>query len=380
MIIEYIWIDGTQPTAQLRSKTRVLPNKHARRVGDILQAIELATRDDGTLPEGLENAYLGPNWGADGSSTNQAQGSDSDIILVPCCAIKDPFRKNGYLNLCEVFQGDGNPHPSNKRYQLRDLLKEGAFAFKPWLGLEQEYTLLSRVTSVIGLESKRAKIPFGFEEQSRDPKGQGPYYCGVGYDNIYGRDIYEKFLVACEYAGIALTGANWEVMPGQAEFQVSAPEALLTCDHLWLARWILHRISEECGVIVSLDPKPAEGDWNGAGMHANFSTEGMRGPYEKGSHRRGGMDAIKTACDQLGQNVDRHLKVYGHNYQARLTGDHETCSFEEFRWGVADRTASVRIPRQVEIDGYGYLEDRRPNANADPYEVASALIETICRL
>jgi glutamine synthetase len=343
ILAEYIWIDGTEPDRQLRSKTKVLSD----------DAIPASVYFTSVSDIPLE---VFPEWGADGSSTNQAEGADSDIILIPAAVVRDPFRSGGYLVLCEVNDGNDKPHSTNTRADLRKVLDAGAAEHEAQFGYEQEYTFLNESGSPIGFKG-------GF------PAPQGPYYCAVGTGNIFGREIYESFLVACLDAGVQITGTNWEVMPGQAEVQVFGG-ALVAPDHMWLTRYILHRVAEEAEVVVSLDPKPAEGDWNGAGMHTNFSTKAMRA--------EGGIDAITTACEAIGAKVQEHLDVYGTGYDRRLTGEHETCSYKEFRYGAADRTASIRIPRHVAKNGCGYLEDRRPNANADPYAIAARMLRTVC--
>ena len=340
IIAEYIWIDGTSPTAHVRSKTKIIPNQ------------------DGNFT--LDHM---PKWAFDGSSTNQADGADSDCILMPVCMVTDPVRGDGaWLVLCEVFNPDGTPHVTNTRANLRAVLDKADDHHEPWIAFEQEYTLF---------EGAR---PLGFPAERRFPAAQGPYYCGVGADEVYGRPLAEAHMTACLNAGIHLTGINAEVMPGQWEFQCGGPGAdpLTASDHLWLARWLLYRIGEEHGVSATLDPKPVPGDWNGAGMHANFSTASMRA--------EGGAGVIEMACQALGERHAVHLAAYGSGNEARLTGAHETCSFREFRYGVADRTSSIRVPRLVAETGRGYLEDRRPAANADPYKVSAAMVETTLRL
>ena len=92
----------------------------------------------------------------------------------------------------------------------------------------------------------------------------------------------------------------------------------------------------------------------------------------------GGDLVIHKAIKKLEYKHEDHISVYGDGNAKRLTGKHETCPITEFRWGVSDRGASVRVPWQVAKDGKGYLEDRRPSANCDPYLVAWRLIKTIC--
>ncbi|WP_062211820.1 glutamine synthetase [Streptomyces sp. NBRC 109706] len=326
---EYIWIDGTEPTAKLRSKTKILA--------------------DGVEP---------PEWGFDGSSTNQAEGHASDCVLKPVASYPDPIRGGAHLLvLCEVYNtGDDTPHVSNTRALLRPLAEQFA-AQEPIFGIEQEYTFF------------KGSRPLGFPENGF-PAPQGGYYCGVGADEIYGREIVEAHLENCLKAGLGISGINAEVMPGQWEFQVGPLSPLEVSDQLWVARWLLYRTAEDYGVSATLDPKPAKGDWNGAGAHTNFSTKAMREGY----------DAIIAACDALGLEGKplEHVSNYGVGVEDRLTGAHETAPWNEYSYGVSNRGASVRIPWQVERDKKGYIEDRRPNANCDPYVVTRLLVETCC--
>ncbi|NCN42475.1 glutamine synthetase [bacterium] len=341
---EYIWQDGTRPTQKLRSKTRIIAT-------------------DDSLDVKLE---LFPEWSFDGSSTNQAGGGDSDCILQPVLFVRDPIRGPGnYLVLCEVYDPDGKtPHKTNNRAELRRVLDAGAAKTEPWIGFEQEYTLLD------------GQRPLGFPDVGF-PAPQGPYYCGVGSDEAFGREVVEAHTEACIDAGIMIYGINAEVMPGQWEFQIGyrgvdseSADPLTVSDHTILARWLIFRIGEEFGVGATLHPKPVRGDWNGTGMHTNFSTAPMR-------EASTGKAAMENAIAKLGAKHDDHIKVYGHGLRERLTGLHETCDINTFKSGVADRGASIRIPRSVANKGYGYLEDRRPGANADPYQICTRILKTI---
>ncbi|MBC8196299.1 MAG: glutamine synthetase beta-grasp domain-containing protein [Candidatus Marinimicrobia bacterium] len=329
---EYIWMDGHFPTQKLRSKTTVIN-------GPITNIEQL------------------PDWGFDGSSTLQAEGNASDCLLKPVYFALDPIRGgDDILVMCEVFNADGTVHKSNSRAPLRELMKNHTKQ-EPWFGIEQEYTFF------------QGRSPLGWPEGGY-PAPQGPFYCGVGADEVFGREIVEEHMSACLHAGIELSGINAEVMPGQWEFQVGPVGALDAGDQVWMARWLLYRIAEDFGVSATLHPKPVKGDWNGAGAHTNFSTKAMR--------EEGGLDVIIEACEKLSKNHDEHIAVYGAHNEERLTGLHETCSIKEFRYGVSDRGASIRIPMATHKDGKGYLEDRRPSANMDPYKVCAKLIETVC--
>ena len=333
VMAEYIWIDGHEPTANLRSKTKILSNAVSS-VADI------------------------PSWGFDGSSTLQAEGTDSDCMLKPVWFCKDPLRGgDNVLVMNEVYNPDGSPHKSNTRTPLVELAEK----FKdhdPWFGIEQEYILMN------------GKQPLGWPDKGYPERPQGLYYCSVGSEDIAGRDVVEDHMHACLDAGIAISGINAEVMLGQWEYQIGPVGALEVGDQLWVARWLLERIGEDYGVRVELHPKPIKGDWNGSGAHINYSTEAMRAP--------GGLTAIEEACEKLGQNIDKHIAVYGADNDQRLTGLHETCNINEFRYGVRDRGASIRIPMDTQKNGCGYLEERRPASNVDPYKACAALLNTTC--
>ena len=331
----YVWIDGTGENIRAKTRTvKYVPEK----------------------PSDL------PVWNYDGSSTGQAEGQNSDTYLNPVAMYPDPFRGgDNKLVLCETFKHDMSATETNKRADCNEIM-EMAKDEHPWFGIEQEYTLLDQ-----------GQHPFGWPMDGY-PGPQGPYYCGVGADKVYGRDVKEAHYKACLHAGVNISGTNAESMPAQWEFQVGPCEGIRMGDDLWMGRFLLHRVAEEFGIVVSMDPKPMAGDWNGAGAHCNFSTEAMRKP--------GGISEIEAAIKRLENNHDEHIKVYdphgGKDNERRLTGLHETASMHTFSSGVANRGSSVRIPRDVAEMGYGYLEDRRPSSNCDPYAVTGIIVKTVC--
>lgn len=323
--LEYIWLDGYKPEPSLRSKTKIVHSK----------------------PGAAEDC---PMWSFDGSSTEQAEGRSSDCLLQPVRIVPDPGRKNGYLVLCEVLLPDGTPHPTNTRAKFQD---DNDF----WFGFEQEYTLMQ------GFK------PLGFPQDGY-PGPQGPYYCSVGVNNCVGREIVEEHLDLCLEAGLQVTGINAEVLKGQWEFQLFGQGAKAAADDLWLARYLLHRTGEQHGIRVELHPKPIKGDWNGSGMHTNFSNSDIRD--------KGGEDLIKAVCEAFAPVHGDHIGEYGSDNDQRLTGLHETQSIEKFSYGVSDRGASIRIPIGTAQNGWkGYLEDRRPASNADPYRVVARILNTV---
>lgn len=338
----YIWLDGSTPQT-LRSKDRILNLSSTPKISDF------------------------PEWGFDGSSTNQAKQGESDLTLVPVYCTKYTHAQEDYryLVMCEVFNANGTPHYTNKRAELRKLMENGAASHDPLIGFEQEYVLF------------RGLSPLGWPDRGY-PAPQGPFYCGVGADEVFGRDLVEEHTQACLNAGLMIFGTNAEVMPGQWEFQIGyrdvageTADPLTVSDHVWVARWLLYRIGEKYGISATLANKPVKGDWNGSGQHTNFSTKETRDP-------KTGMKSILEAIDRLKNKHAEHIAVYGPGLDERLTGLHETADMRSFSHGISTRGTSIRIPGSVAKKGYGYLEDRRPGANANPYEVASVLIKSIC--
>jgi glutamine synthetase len=234
---------------------------------------------------------------------------------------------------------------------------EAAKDEEPWFGCEQEYTLfeLDGVT------------PLGWPKNGF-PGPQGPYYCGTGAENSFGRQVMDAHYKCCLYAGITISGTNGEVMPGQWEYQVGPCTGVAQGDELWMSRFLMMRVCEALQVRVSFDPKPIAGDWNGAGTHTNYSTRATR--------EKGGFKAIIEQIEKLGRKHKDHVLGYGEGNERRLTGKHETCDIDTFKYGVANRGASIRIPRAAEKEQCGYYEDRRPASNMDPYIVTRMIVQT----
>ncbi len=328
--LEYIWLDGYEPVPNLRGKTRVEEY------------------------DGFPTLEQLPTWNFDGSSTRQAEGHDSDRFLQPVACYPDPTWENAVLVMCEVLMPDGTPHPSNSRARIPD--DQDA-----WFGFEQEYFLY------------RDGVPLGFPSAGF-PAPQGEYYTGVGYKNVgdVAREIVQTHLDLCLAAGIDHEGINAEVAKGQWEFQIFGKGSKTAADQLWIARYLLLRLCEKYGVDVNFHPKPlgADVDWNGSGLHTNFSTAHMR--------ELGGEEYFEALMAAFDDHKESHIAVYGPDNHLRLTGLHETAAIDEFTYGLANRGASIRIPHSFVKNGYrGYLEDRRPNAAGDPYKIAGRILQTI---
>jgi glutamine synthetase len=332
--LEYIWLDGYSPLASLRSKTQIKEFASFPKLADL------------------------PDWGFDGSSTQQAEGKSSDVVLKPVAVFPDSTRKNGVLVMAETYLHTGEPHPSNTRADIPD--DEGT-----WFGFEQEYFFY------------QDGRPLGFPEGGF-PAPQGPYYTGVGFKNVgsVARQVVEEHIDLCLDAGINIEGINAEVAKGQWEFQIFGKGSKAAADQMWVARYILTRLCEKYEIDIEWRCKPILApfnqplDWNGSGMHANFSTKHMR--------EVGGRAYFDKLMEAFAKHMDEHIAAYGPENHLRLTGLHETQSIDKFTWGQADRGASVRVPHSFVNSGWkGYLEDRRPNSACDPYAVAGRILKTI---
>ena len=327
--LEYVWLDGYKPS-HLRSKVRIVEG-------------EAETKEDC------------PEWSFDGSSTDQAEGRYSDMVLKPVRIYINPI-EGGHIVFCDVHYPFGEPHISNMRSHT---VYNTHLSNEYWWGFEQEYFIMN----------KKTKKPLGWPAIGM-AEPQGEYYCGVGTKNVQGREIAEHHLHLCLDAGIDITGTNAEVALGQWEYQIFCKDTMKACDDLWMSRYLLFRIAEEAYVNIELHPKPFEGDWNGSGCHINFSNTEMRD--------NGTKDMMEGICEQLGKNHEAHMEVYGKDNDKRLTGLHETQHISKFSYGVSDRGASIRIPLATSSNEYkGYLEDRRPASNVDPYQATVMIMNTI---
>ena len=325
--LEYIWLDGCKPTQSLRSKTKI----------------------ESDFSGELKDC---PMWAFDGSSTEQASGEESDCLLKPVAIYPDPDRRDGYLVMTEVLNADGTPHESNGRSTIDE--DDNDF----WFGFEQEYFLWNPETD----------LPLGFPANAY-PGPQGPYYCSVGAQNTFGREIIEDHLNQCLDAGLNVEGINAEVATGQWEYQIFSKGAKDAGDETWVSRYLAERNAEKYGVAINWHPKPIKGDWNGSGMHVNFSDSTMRSCGDEA--------VFSKICEAFGQKIQEHIAVYGADNDQRLTGAHETESIDTFSFAVYDRGASIRIPVGTIEDGWkGRLEDRRPASNGDPYRIAAVVITT----
>ena len=332
IVAEYIWIDGEN----LRSKIKIFHS-------EILNF---------------------PEWNFDGSSTDQSVTKDSDLFLKPVYSCKNPFFKKlekSYIVLCQVMNPDGTPHETNNYHKLYNFIQHNLkISYNDsWFGIEQEYIILDKNGNAFDIDNIcNDKIEYN----------KNQHYCSVGTGKAMGRQIAEEHMLMCMEAEIKICGINSEVTGSQWEFQIGPLNAYDVSNQLWIARYILNKIAEKYNAIITFDPKPFK-NLNGSGAHTNFSTIEMR--------EKNGIKQIYEAIDKLSKTHIEHIKVYGKNNDKRLIGTNETANIDTFSYGSCDRSSSIRIPLNVLKDKCGYLEDRRPAANMDPYLVTERILKTV---
>ena len=322
--LDYVWVDGLDAPL-VRSKTKIVGNL------------------DGVPPV----------WNFDGSSTNQATTEDSERLLQPVRVYK--FHDNRTIVLCEVMHPDGTPHSSNHRHTLTTSIAVAGHNKGLWLGYEQEFFLTFNGRNIL------------WNEDGSEPVQDTRYYCSSGGPIRY-RDLIRDFADTCNDVGIQVVGYNTEVSPGQWEYQVFGDDPIKAADDLWVSRYLLELAAEEYGLGVDFHPKPHKG-WNGSGMHTNFSTKKMRAT--------GGKELFDKIIKNAGNLHTQHMEQFGLDNAERMTGGYETSDYDKFSSGVASRATSFRIPSATAKTWKGYVEDRRPSSNCDPYRVTKCVFEYV---
>jgi glutamine synthetase len=362
-VFEYIWPDKTN--CFLRSKVKVIPGFEwkSNNVSDL------------------------PIWNFDGSSTDQNLGKDTEVMLKPVRLYRDPFSTDTntirFLVLCQLDLVDDPNQVSellqdepvvgfNTRYWASQLAEKYQDQ-DCWFGLEQEYVFTEREERSVNGRTQYFDVPYKWSELSTE--GQGDFYCSVSYPQAECNNIARKHLTLCLKAGVLICGLNAEVLPSQWEFQIGPGGIMEVGDDLLMARYILLRLAGDLGFGVSFHPKIISGEWNGSGCHINFSTKDMRDKNGDGE----GLTLIQKAIGALQNDHPKILQRYGDGdgNELRLTGKHETSSSDVFNYGVGTRDTSIRIPNSVWKDGHGYLEDRRPASNIDPYLAMGGLMDVV---
>lgn len=327
---DYVWIDNEKC---LHSKIRTV------------KIPEMNIEDSFPAPDFF------PKWEYDGSSLGQSSVSDSEIVLQPCFTCKCPFHKstNGVIVLCETYKFDGTSIGSRQK-AMEVLSNPKVTDEDPWFGIEQEFFMCDKKTG----------LPLGTPPLTSDIIRTS--YCGIGAGNIFHRDIMDKFIKYASYAGLEIYGVNAEVSMGQWEYQIGTSKGIVAGDHMWVSRYIMEKIAEKYDIVINLNPKPIQ-FINGSGCHTNYSTKSTR------DHDHGLEIIVNSYIPSLIKHHDEHILLYGKGNENRLTGKHETSSYGTFSWGYGSRDTSMRVPTRTRSNGYGYLEDRRPASNVDPYDV-----------
>lgn len=284
----------------------------------------------------FDNPDLYPTGTFDGSSTGDAEVGSSDLRIKPCAVYRD-VDGVGVFVLCDIDTAE------TPRANLLTLIENRKVfgAESCWFGFEQEYFLLP------------------FESESEQ---DAFHYCSPTSETIPQHHYNE-----CRQMGVHITGWNCEVAPNQYEFQVCAA-GVSAADDLIMARWVLLRVCQEHDKGLLLVPKPIP-VYNGSGLHTNFSTPQMR-------TSPGGWSTMLKSVGLLRDRHNEHMEVYGDGNEERLSGMYETSAFDTFSWGIGSRDTSVRLQKVMKGEDKGFIEDRRPASNANPYVVCYALVNT----
>lgn len=305
-------------------------------------------------------------WMFDASATNQGKASESDMYLVPRRVFDDPFRGAPHVMVvCEVITSAMEPGAGNYRAQAAEQMEKYA-SHLPWFGLEQEYYVFERGT----LGEPSSGVPMAGEDAEEN--AEYAYGCGGNQCTPRLRSVINAHYARCLAAGIKISGCNVAHGPGQGQYQIGPCRGLNAGDHMIASRFVMLRCGENHDLSVSFEPKPMlkiSPKFHGSGMHVNFSSAATRGDN--------GIGVIEKCCRSMNRRQKEHLACYGDSSNHhRLNGTCGTCDENTFKMGIADRTASVRIPRHVAVTGKGHLEDRRPAANADPYRATCIIMQT----
>jgi glutamine synthetase len=321
-VAEYVWLDGK---GQTRSKCKTMDK----------------------TPSGCDDCTI---WTFNGACTDQAEAVSSDVYLVPRKVFTDPIRGAPHvLVVCECITQAMEPAKGNFRAECAEVMEKFANS-DPWFGLEQEYVLMDDQGTPLTVAA-------------------GDNYCGRGALSLpkYMREIMGDHYAQCLSAGIKISGMNCESGRAQAEFQIGPCKGLNAGDHMIAARHTLHKCANRYRCAVSFKGYHSDIEVP-SGMHVNFSSRETRGD--------GGLIIIEKVCRALGRRMKEAIGVYGGENAERLCGKKDTSEMNSFSFAIADRTASIRIPRSVGIVAKGYLEDRRPSANSDPYRVTAFVMKT----
>ena len=352
-LLEYIWIDDSN---NLRGKTMVY-RKPFKTAADL------------------------PVWNYDELAYKE-RGLEVVVMLRPVALFPDPFRGGHHkLVLTEKLDLSFNPHFTNHRAKAVEILEKAA-KHEPMFGIEQEYFLLTRNQAIYEYTDKdgtkkaeRQYLPYKWLGHG-NPGGGGKFHStSVGGEVAYGREVAEEHLAACLKAGLEIWGINSEGLASQWEYQIGICDGIEISDQIWIARYILHRITEPHNLIANMECKPYK-NFYGNGLHTNFSTKAMR----EGADGKKGIEFIREACIKLSkpETHKRHLEVYGEGNLERLIGNNTwTASHETCTWAEHSKDVSLRIPVDTVNAEQGYFEDRRVGANADPYQVVTVLVQSI---